>query len=97
MRDFVNAIARKFHRVARIASRCPRDFPLRQQLIFDLPKHLLVGDVFPPHVLAVIIQQVANFIVQAVFRRKILIDDLFDDGSRLLWDWRFRKQLDLGD
>src|ERR1039458_10168230 len=60
------------------APRSADHLALRNQRVLDPPEHLLVAHAFTPHVLAVLAQQVAHFVVQAVFSREFLADHRVD-------------------
>src|SRR2546421_8679012 len=85
MSQIVYFIARKLHRIACVATRGTDYLSLRQELILDSPEHLMVRDVLTTHVVAVVIQQVANLIVQPVLDRQVFLDDLGDEFGTGRW------------
>ncbi len=84
VRQLVHAIAGQLHGVPGIPARRPGQFALRHQLVLYFSEHLLVRNVLAPHVIAVIVQQIADLVIQPVFGGKILFDDMGNDpgGNR---------------
>src|SRR6185312_1274436 len=84
VRDFV---AGKLHAVAGIAAGRAHDFLFLDQGVLDLAEHVLIADALFAHVIAVIFQQIAHFVVEAVLGGHLIIDQgvhNFDDARGLM-------------
>src|SRR5580658_943188 len=84
VRHVVDLVARQLHLVVRVASGSADDLAFRDHGVLDLAEHFLVTDAFAAHVFAVLLQDLAHLVVQAVLDREFLGDDIGDDfGDRL--------------
>ena len=53
----------------------PDHLALRDQGLLDLPEHLLVADAFPAHVVAVLGQNPADLLIEAILDSEVLLDN----------------------
>ena len=67
VRHVVDLVARKLHLVVRVASGGANHLAFRDHGVLDLAEHFLVTDAFAPHVFAVLLQNLAHLVVEAVF------------------------------
>ena len=81
VRQVVHFIPRQLHRIAAIPARCADNLTLSHKLVLNLAEHVLVRNTLPPHVVAILIQQVADLIVKLIFDRKISFNDQSDHFS----------------
>src|SRR5689334_7366803 len=91
VRHVCDLVARELHLVARIASRRANYLALRHQGVLDLAEHLLVTDALAPHVVTVLLEDLADFLVQPVFDGQLFVDDAVDDLDRRLRIRRFQN------
>src|ERR1039457_1948637 len=62
-------VARQLHLVVGVASGSADDLAFRDHGVLDLAEHFLVTDAFAAHVIAVLLQNLANLVVEAVLDR----------------------------
>jgi hypothetical protein len=68
-------IARELHGIAGVAARRAHDLALLHHRVLGFAEHLLIADAFAPHVVAVLLEDVAHFVVQLVFGLEFIRDD----------------------
>ena len=76
--DVSNLVARKFHRVTGVSARSTNYLSFSNQLIFDLAEHVGVADLVLAHVVRVLLENVADFVVQPIFGGEFRHDHLAD-------------------
>src|ERR1019366_3205068 len=95
VRHVVDLVARQLHLVVRVASGSADDLAFRDHGVLDLAEHFLVTDAFAAHVIAILLQNLAHFVVEAVLDRQFLGDNIGDDlgdGPRIACFNRSRRQ-----
>src|ERR1700682_60687 len=85
VRNVVDLVARQLHVIAGIAARGADHLALRDQRVLDAAEHLLIADALAAHVVAVLVQQIANLVIEAVLNVQLFLDDVGDEIRGRLW------------
>ena len=85
MRDVGDLVAGQLHRVSGFTPGRLDDLPLFHHLALDLAEHLDVTDALFPHVIAVLFQQIADFVVQFIFSFQFIGNQVIDNFRDLVW------------